>query len=182
MQARLDAALVASCLTLAATAALPAVTGLTGSASAVPERVGTRSLATGVGGTAQGPAGLGSATGSGGRMSFFRSVSRAEADDIVSFGGFRAGPTSYEGKLFATTMEDATRYGRINHQLPGGEPFWLVELDVPTGLAGRLERVPNVDRMQAVHVPEDLLDAVNAQGRWQVFDFTPWVEGVQWRG
>jgi hypothetical protein len=109
------------------------------------------------------------------QTTLYRAVSRAEEDDIAAFRGFRAGPNSYEGKLFATTAEDAARYGRINDALtPGGEPFHIVQTRVPTSLANSFERL-TMDSMQAVHVAEGQLDALNAAGRWRIWDWVPWV-------
>jgi hypothetical protein len=76
------------------------------------------------------------------QTTLYRAVSTAEADDIARFGGFRAGPNSCEGKLFATTAEDAAQYGRINNALtPGGSPFHIVETRVPTSLANSFEHL-----------------------------------------
>lgn len=109
------------------------------------------------------------------QTTLYRAVSTAEADDIARFGGFRAGPNSYEGKLFATSAEDAARYGRINDALtPGGSPFHIVETRVPTSLASSFERM-TLDSMQAVHVAEGQLGALNAAGRWRTWDWVPWV-------
>jgi len=45
----------------------------------------------------------------------FRAVSQAELNDLTNFGGLRQKPDglSYEGKLFATSAEDAAHFGRI---------------------------------------------------------------------
>jgi hypothetical protein len=98
-------------------------------------------------------------------------VSQTEADDLASVNQFRAGPNSYEGKLFATTPEDAARYGRINASLPGGEPFHIVETRLPASAAGSVERLP-MDGMPAVHVPEEHLHQLRPPSIW---DFVPWV-------
>ncbi|MGQ0744347.1 MAG: RHS repeat-associated core domain-containing protein [Acidimicrobiales bacterium] len=109
------------------------------------------------------------------KTSLFRSVSTAEADDIARFGGFRAGSNSYEGKLFASTAEDAARYGRINNALtPGGSPFHIVETRIPTSLANSFERM-TLDGMQAVHVAESQLGALNVARGWRAWDWVPWV-------
>jgi hypothetical protein len=49
----------------------------------------------------------------------FRAVSRAGLDDIADFGGFRQSTDglSYEGELFATSVEDAATFGRIHYRL-----------------------------------------------------------------
>lgn len=102
-------------------------------------------------------------------------MSQSEADDLAGFGGFRAGPNSYEGKLFATSAEDAARFGRINDALAsGGSPFHIVEVSVPRSFAGSLERL-TLDGMQAVHVAESQLAILNAGGRWRLWSHVPFV-------
>ena len=70
----------------------------------------------------------------------FRAVSKAELDDIMHFGGLRQKPggLSYEGKLFATSTEDAAHFGRINYRLDIAigldNPFHVVEVNVPETL------------------------------------------------
>jgi hypothetical protein len=105
----------------------------------------------------------------------YRAVSLAERADIEAFGGFRAGPNSYEGKLFAMSAEDSARFGRINHALtPGGEPFHIVETRVSTSLAETFERL-TTDRMQAIHVAKYQLNELNASGQWSYWNAVPYV-------
>jgi hypothetical protein len=105
----------------------------------------------------------------------YRAVSTAERADIEAFQRFRVGPNSYEGKLVATSAEDDARYGRINDApTPAGERFHIVETLVPTSLANSFERM-TLDSMQAVHVAEDQLGALNTAGRWTIYDWVPWV-------
>jgi hypothetical protein len=101
----------------------------------------------------------------------YRAVSEAERADLVAGNGFRAGPNSYEGKLFATTPEDAASFGRINDSLtPGGEPFHIVETRVPGSAMNGFERMP-MDGMPAVHVPEGQLGVLGPPNIW---DSVPW--------
>ncbi len=87
-------------------------------------------------------------------------MSGAEARDIAA-NGFRQAPSglSYEGKLFATSAEDAARFGRINYSLDQ-EPFHIVEARVPTSFANSLFS-GTADRMPFLAVnPEQLSDPI----------------------
>ena len=96
----------------------------------------------------------------------FRAVSKAELDDVASFGGFRQHPdgSSYEGKLFATRIEDAAAFGRLNYRLDASigrdHPFHVLETQVPRALVAQFE-VHTLDAMRAVYVSEDLLPRLN---------------------
>lgn len=96
----------------------------------------------------------------------FRAVSKAELDDVANFGGFRQSPdgSSYEGKLFATRIEDAAAFGRLNCRLDASigrdHPFYVLETRVPRALVDRFE-VHILDAMRAVYVPEELLPRLN---------------------
>ena len=99
-------------------------------------------------------------------VQLFRAVSKAELDDVTSFGGFRQNPHgfSYEGKLFATRIEDTAAFGRLNYRLDAliglDNPFYILEARVPSALATQFE-VYTLDAMRAVYVPEDLLPPLN---------------------
>jgi hypothetical protein len=61
---------------------------------------------------------------------------------------------SYEGKLFATSADDATRYGRINYGLDN-ELFHLVGATVPRSFAdglygGTADRMAQLDELNEV--------------------------------
>ena len=96
----------------------------------------------------------------------FRAVSQAELDDLMNFGGLRQKPDglSYEGKLFATSAEDAAHFGRINYRLDIiiglDNPFHVIEVSVPEALMHRFE-FRTVDFMPAVYVIADLLPLLN---------------------
>jgi hypothetical protein len=96
----------------------------------------------------------------------FRAVSQAELNDVTNFGGLRQKPDglSYEGKLFATSAEDAAHFGRINYRLDIiiglDNPFHVIEVSVPEALMHRFE-FRTVDFMPAVYVIADLLPLLN---------------------
>lgn len=96
----------------------------------------------------------------------FRAVSKAELDDVASFGGFRQKTDgfSYEGKLFATRIQDTAAFGRINYRLDASigmdNPFYVLETRVPSALTAQFE-VHTLDSMLAVYVSEDLLPLLN---------------------
>ena len=102
-------------------------------------------------------------------------MSDAERADIQDFGGFRAGPNSYEGKLFATSAEDASRFGQINYKLGGG-PFSIVEARVPSSFVQSLYS-DVADNMQYLHVSEDQLAELNRLAQintWDSVPIAPW--------
>jgi hypothetical protein len=93
-------------------------------------------------------------------------VSKAELDDITHFGGLRQklDGLSYEGKLFATSIEDAAHFGRINHSLDStiglDNPFHVVEVNVPETLVRHfIFRI--LDFMPAVYIADDFLPLLN---------------------
>ena len=96
----------------------------------------------------------------------FRAVSQAELNDLTNFGGLRQKPDglSYEGKLFATSAEDAAHFGRINYRLDIiiglDNPFHVIEVSVPEALMHRFE-FRTVDFMPAVYVIADLRPLLN---------------------
>jgi hypothetical protein len=93
-------------------------------------------------------------------------VSKAELDDITHFGGLRQKPggLSYEGKLFATSTEDAAHFGRINYRLDSSisldNPFYIVEVNVPEALV-RHFTFWTLDFMPAVYIAADFLPLFN---------------------
>lgn len=119
--------------------------------------------------------GVRAADAAGGTTSLFRAVSTAEADDI-GLHGFRAAPDgrSYEGKLFATSSDDAARFGRINYGLDG-QPFHIVEARVPNDFADRLY-AGTADRMPFRSVDADQLPELNSVGDITRWNHVPLVE------
>jgi len=73
------------------------------------------------------------------RTSLYRAVAKAELDDIAQ-AGFRQHPEglSLESKLFATSPEDAARFGRDNFRLDE-VPFHLIEVQVPASVVDQFE-------------------------------------------
>lgn len=107
-------------------------------------------------------------------VSLYRAVGQNELADIQIFGGLRPHPggRSYEwGKLFAMTMHDAARFGRINHRL-SGRPFTIIEARVPVRLAAQYNRGV-MDRMAVVEVRADQLAAFNAAAHVQALPAIP---------
>lgn len=113
-------------------------------------------------------------TGGGGTTSIFRAVSGREAGDIAA-NGFRQAPDgrSLEAKLFATSAEDAARFGRINY---GQDriPFHIVEARVPSSFVDDLYR-GHADRMPFLGVHPDQLAGLNRVSDVQIWNSVPWV-------
>lgn len=99
--------------------------------------------------------------GSGGERVFYRVVSVPEWEDIEVFGGFRIGPNTLEGKLFATRLEDARWWAA---RLYLDVAFHIVEVTLPTG-----SEVPihpfNADGRPAAYVDDSRLSSFNKQVR-----------------
>jgi hypothetical protein len=93
-------------------------------------------------------------------VSLYRAVAKAELDDITQV-GFRQHPDSLslESKLFATSLEDAARFGRDNFRFDK-VPFHLIEVRVPTSIVDQFERVM-LDFKPAVNVARELLPLLN---------------------
>lgn len=94
-------------------------------------------------------------------VTMFRAVSKAELDDIA-IAGFRQKPggLSFEGKLFATSAEDAARYGRELYKLDK-EAFHVIQVRVSRSVADQYSR-HTMDRMTAIYVAKEQLGALNA--------------------
>jgi hypothetical protein len=92
--------------------------------------------------------------------SLYRAVAKAELDDIAQV-GFRQHPDSLslEAKLFATSPEDAARFGRDNFCFDE-VPFHIIEVQVPTSIADQFETL-TLDFKPAVSVARDLLSLLN---------------------
>ena len=93
-------------------------------------------------------------------------MSKAELDDITHFGGLgqKPGGLSYEGKFFATSIEDTAHFGRINYRLDStiglDNPFHIVEVNVPETLVRHFTfRI--LDFMPAVYIADDFLPLLN---------------------
>jgi hypothetical protein len=90
----------------------------------------------------------------------YRSVSNAEVEDLLEF-GIRNKPGAYETeKLFAPTLEEATKFGRINFAF-NGIPNTLIEVQIPNHvLQGSLRF--EADLMNAIAVPANQLHLLKA--------------------
>lgn len=111
------------------------------------------------------------ATGHGEEVtSLYRTVAQAELDDIAQ-AGFRQHPNSLslESKLFATSPEDAARFGRDNFHFDE-VPFHLIAVQMPTSIAEQFEKL-TLDFKPAVNVPRELLPLLNQQAT--VREITP---------
>ena len=92
--------------------------------------------------------------------SLYRAVAKAELDDMAQ-AGFRQHPDdlSLESKLFATSPEDAARFGRDNFRFDE-VPFHIIEVQVPTSIANQFEKL-TLDFKPAVNVSRDVLPLLN---------------------
>lgn len=89
-----------------------------------------------------------------GRTSLFRAVSQAELDDIANFG--LRNSSGYEtGKLFATSAQDASNYGRLNFGFDN-KPFSIIKTSISSEYKPLMYQ-SEMDLMKAVSVPSDLL-------------------------
>ena len=103
-------------------------------------------------------------------VSLYRAVAKAELDDIAQV-GFRQHPQSLslESKLFATSPEDAARFGRDNFRFDN-VPFHLIEAHIPLTIVEQCEPLL-LDFKPAVNVPRELLPVLNQHAT--VREFTP---------
>jgi len=97
-----------------------------------------------------------------GTTTLYRAVSPAELGDI-SANGFRNISTGYEtGKLFATSAEDAARFGKNNFTFDG-IPNTIVQAEVPSSVMNTATHF-EADAMNAVSIPAQQLPAVKSLG------------------
>ena len=95
-----------------------------------------------------------------GYVLLFRAVGPLELADIFSFGGFRPIPSSMQGKWFAEFLDHAEEWGQKLYQR--GEPFHVVQLEVPQDAADQMLRIPNLDQVGPARYAEgDLLELLN---------------------
>lgn len=71
---------------------------------------------------------------------------RVNLADIILSGGLRPAPPSNQGKWFAESVPDAVKWGRRFYQ-QSGQPFHVIEIDVPQHLADQWYRDPFLDRI-----------------------------------
>jgi len=93
--------------------------------------------------------------------SLFRAVSVEEANDLRASRRFRAVPHSFEGKLFATTREDAIWWGEILYSSLN-KPFRVVEVKLDRSYLDTLPLVdPKPDGRPAIHIDRERLQEFN---------------------
>ena len=101
--------------------------------------------------------------------SLFRAVSKAELDDIALHGIRTLPRTGYEtGKLFATSLDDAARFGRGNFSFDK-IPNHLIRVDVPSSVMKNSLKF-SADGMNAVAIPANQLGKLQSIFR---FNFSP---------
>lgn len=62
-------------------------------------------------------------------MEIFRSISEEEKLDIETHNRFRSIEGQYEGKLFAETESDASKFGKAFYQFDK-KPFYIVKVEI----------------------------------------------------
>lgn len=106
-----------------------------------------------------------------GTTRLYRAVSQAELDDVAQF-GFRPGPGAMETKLFATSAEDASFFGRDVLFPLDKRPLTILEVEVPESLASRLFRF-TADGKPTVALDPALLQEFNAAARVRPLNYSP---------
>jgi RHS repeat-associated protein len=89
----------------------------------------------------------------------YRAVSEKELADILK-NGFRPGKGTLEAKEFATSAEDAVRFGKDLHKLDK-EPFFVVEATVRNSAVNQATHM-TLDSKSAVVVPSEQLSSFNS--------------------
>ena len=88
----------------------------------------------------------------------FRAVSKAELDDIAE-NGLRNTPGQYEtGKLFTTTAENASQFGKNNFQFDG-IPNTVIKVQVPSSIMKTATKF-TADNMPAISIPASQLKGI----------------------
>tara|TARA_R110002050_G_scaffold141376_2_gene266508 strand:+ start:18190 stop:26505 length:8316 start_codon:yes stop_codon:yes gene_type:complete len=91
--------------------------------------------------------------------SVYRAVEKGELDDILE-NGLRNAPGSYElGKLFAPTIEEATKFGKNNFDNFGKIPNTIIKVDVSKDIMKRATKF-DADNMNAISIPADDLSKI----------------------
>ncbi|MBK8812746.1 MAG: RHS repeat protein [Acidobacteria bacterium] len=94
-------------------------------------------------------------------ISLYRAISASELRDIA-VNGLRTKRGGYESvKLFATSVDDATRFGRNNFRLDK-IPNFVLEVRVPSRVFKMSEKLP-MDGMKAVAIPANQLRRAQAR-------------------
>ncbi|MEI6064229.1 MAG: hypothetical protein WCQ26_06525 [Pseudanabaena sp. ELA748] len=96
-------------------------------------------------------------------VEIYRSVSRAELDDLKSFGQFRVCPSgcSMESKWFALQFGDAITWGRLFYENQGINLFYVVTATIPSQLIDQMFCQDKLDNIgKAICIDADFLDQV----------------------
>lgn len=88
-------------------------------------------------------------------VNLYRAVGIDELADIKNSGLFRAGPNSLGGKFFASTADDAARWGKKFKDITG-EAFEVVATRVPKSYAKTLRYFENLDGIGPAYYADDL--------------------------
>jgi hypothetical protein len=97
----------------------------------------------------------------------YRCVGLNEAHDIEEYGGFRShSAAAFEaGKWFATTYENAVRWGRRMPPINRPRSFRIASIRVSASILATLDFHDRLDGIgPAYFVPRDLLQVMNATG------------------
>ncbi len=108
------------------------------------------------------------------QSSMYRTVSDSELADIQSFGGFRPNPVgnSYDDlKLFAENADDAVWWGQHFARWEG-EPYWVLQVDVPEDLMSQFGR-RILDSRPVITVPATSQQALNRASRIHIHSQIP---------
>ena len=96
-------------------------------------------------------------------IEIYRSVSKAELDDLRGFGQFRVCPSgcSMESKWFALRFEDAIAWGRLFYGSQRINPFYVVTATILSQLANQMFYKDKLDNIgKAICIDEDFSDQV----------------------
>ena len=98
----------------------------------------------------------------------YRAVSKAELDDIAA-NGVRNSSGYETGKLFATSLDDAARFGKNNFKFDGVENF-IIKVKVPNSVYNNAFKF-ETDLMKAISIPSEHLKHLNATP----LNYYPWL-------
>jgi len=103
----------------------------------------------------------------------YRAVGLNEAQDIEEHAGFRVNSSVglEHGKWFATSFDDAVRWGRAMQRFPRPRPFRIAAVVVPTSLLGGLDFRSSLDTIgPAYFARQDQMARLVRSGRIIVSD------------
>jgi hypothetical protein len=88
-------------------------------------------------------------------VALYRAVSAAEREEALASQVFRPGPNSMEGKWFARNAGHAAEWGK---RFYSEDPFYILEMEVPTSYVERLYSSLNLDGIGPAVFAEDLAE------------------------